>query len=384
MRATLLTFFTLLTIFLSAQVPALIPYQAIARDASGQPLANSTLNARFTIHEGTASGVVVWQELQTVSTTALGLFTVQLGSSVPLTGVNWSIGNKFMQVELNTGSGFIDIGTQQLLSVPYALYAKQSENGISNITTSGDTLYLISGDFLIIPGISDGNNTSGVSGPHTCGALKVHNPNRTYGTMSDQEGNIYKTIIIGNQEWMAENLNTSTYRNGDAIVTGLSNTSWQNTTDGAWVYFNNDASYACPYGKLYNWYTCVDSRQLCPAGWHVPSDLEWATLTNFLGGSFLAGGKMKSAGNTESDSGLWFSPNDGANNSSGFSGIPGNYRSTNGEFGGNGIGSIGFWWTSTEDGNTISYCRSLDDTNGLANRVSNNNHYGFSVRCLRD
>jgi hypothetical protein len=112
MRLTLTTLALLLSAILFAQAPALIPYQAIARNAAGEPLASSTLNARFTIHDGTATGTSVWQELQTVSTSALGLFTVQLGSSVPLTSVNWASGSKFMQVEIDLGSGFVDIGTQ--------------------------------------------------------------------------------------------------------------------------------------------------------------------------------------------------------------------------------------------------------------------------------
>jgi hypothetical protein len=101
MRFSLLIVFTVLHLFANAQAPALIPYQAIARNAAGEPLANSTLNARFTIHDGTATGTNVWQELQTVSTTSLGLFTVQLGSSVALTGVNWAASAKFMQVEID-------------------------------------------------------------------------------------------------------------------------------------------------------------------------------------------------------------------------------------------------------------------------------------------
>ena len=104
------------------------------------------------------------------------------------------------------------------------------------------------------------------------GNPNIHNANCTYGVMTDQEGNVYKTIVIGTQEWMAENLNTSIYRNGDAILTNLDNAIWQNTTSGAWAYNSNDSSYAFPYGKLYNWYACVDARQLCPVGWHVPTD----------------------------------------------------------------------------------------------------------------
>jgi uncharacterized protein (TIGR02145 family) len=387
MRLTLTTLALLLSAMLFAQAPALIPYQAIARNAAGEPLASSTLNARFTIHDGTATGTSVWQELQTVSTSALGLFTVQLGSSVSLANVNWANGAKFMQVELDLGSGFVDIGTQQLLSVPYALHsasALSAGDGISNVSLTGDTLFLNNGSFVIIPGISAANNggSSGISA-HTCGTPNIHNPNLTYGTMTDQEGNTYKTIVIGTQEWMAENLNTSIYRNGDAIATNLDDAAWSSATSGAWAYYNNDASNACPYGKLYNWYTCVDARQLCPVGWHVPTDAEWTVLTDYLGGAAVAGGKMKTTGTLEAATGLWLSPNAEATNSSGFSGAPGGYRTLGGVYGN--FAAQGYWWSSSQLNNDIAWYRFLEFYNSLVIRdVDGSKKFGFPVRCLRD
>ena len=387
MRFSLLILFTVLHLLLNAQAPALIPYQAIARNAADAPQANSAFNARFTIHDGTVNGASVWQELQTVTTSSLGLFTVQLGSSVSLGSVNWASGAKFMQVEIDLGNGFADIGTQQLLSVPYALYAGDApdEQQLS-VSETGDTLFLENGGFVIIPGISLANN-GGVSGvsAHSCGTPNIHNPDLTYGTMTDQEGNVYKTIVIGTQEWMAENLNASIYRNGDAIPTGLSNAEWQNTINtqlGAWAYYNNDASYACPYGKLYNWYACVDARQLCPVGWHVPTDAEWTVLTNYLGGEAQAGGKMKTTGTIEAATGLWYSPNTGATNSSGFSGAPGSYLNYSGEY--NPISYNVYWWSSSEYGTDIAWLRALSYSSGNVYRDWNLNQYGFSVRCLRD
>ena len=442
MRLTLTTLALLISTLLFAQAPTLIPYQAIARNAAGEPLASSTLNARFTIHDGTATGNSVWQELQTVNTSVLGLFTVQLGSSVPLSSVNWATGAKFMQVELDLGSGFVDIGTQQLLSVPYALYSVEAQNagnGISGISLTGDTLYLSNGTHVIVPGISaanapapifgctsttacnfnstatqddgtcyfigsacnDGNSstfsdvynincicegsTGNVGTTHTCGTPNVHNPDLTYGTMTDQEGNVYKTIVIGTQEWMAENLNTGIYRNGDAIPTGLSNAEWENTINtqqGAWAYYNNDASYACPYGKLYNWYTCVDARQLCPVGWHVPTDAEWTVLTDYLGGRVVAGGKMKTTGTIEAATGLWLSPNTEASNTSGFSGAPGGIRVDFGEY--VSIGYNGFWWSSSEVVTNFAWDRFVDYGDGDAEWDSSVKQLGYSVRCLRD
>jgi uncharacterized protein (TIGR02145 family) len=210
---------------------------------------------------------------------------------------------------------------------------------------------------VIIPGISEANTTGGTSTGttlHTCGTPNVHNPDLTYGSMTDQEGNVYKTIMIGTQEWMAENLNTSIYRNGDAIPTGLSNAEWDstiNTQQGAWAYYNNDASYACPYGKLYNWYACVDARQLCPVGWHVPTDAEWSVLTDYLGGESVSGGKMKTTG-------LWSAPNTGATNSSGFSAAPGGARTQVGDCF-DCPGDNGYWWSSSEGGTYFAWCRFL-------------------------
>jgi uncharacterized protein (TIGR02145 family) len=203
--------------------------------------------------------------------------------------------------------------------------------------------------------------------------------------MTDQEGNAYKTIVIGTQEWMAENLKTSIYRNGDAIPTGLSNADWENTINtqqGAWAYYNNDASYACPYGKLYNWYACVDARQLCPVGWHVPTDAEWTVLTDFLGGEDVAGGKMKTTGTIEAATGLWYSPNTSATNSSGFSVAPGGVRDFFGDYGN--IGDVGVWWSSSEGDTNFAWGRFLYYDDDSAFGVNDYKQVGFSVRCLRD
>jgi uncharacterized protein (TIGR02145 family) len=393
MRLTITALALFFSTMLFAQAPALIPYQAIARNAAGEPLASSTLNARFTIHDLTATGASVWQELQTVTTSSLGLFTVQLGSNVALSNVNWANGEKFMQVEIDLGQGFLDLGTQQMLSVPYALHsssALSAGDGISDVSLTGDTLFLNNGNFLIVPGISTANNSGGggtTTGTtlHTCGTSNVHNPDFTYGSMTDQQGNVYKTIVIGTQEWMAENLNTSIYRNGDAIPTGLSLSDWESTNitqQGAWAYYNNVASYACPYGKLYNWYACVDARQLCPVGWHVPTYAEWTVLTDFIGGEAVAGGKMKTTGTIEAATGLWYSPNTGATNSSGFSGAPGGYRLNDGGY--EGIGYVGGWWSSSEGESNLAWYRFLDHYDDDAYRDDDVKQVGFSVRCLRD
>ena len=151
----------------------------------------------------------------------------------------------------------------------------------------------------------------------------------------------------------------------------------QSTQIGAWVFYNNDSLYECPYGKLYNWFAVADPRHVCPTGWHEPTDGEWTTLTDYLGGESVAGGKMKSTGLQ-----YWISPNTDATNESGFSGLPGGSRFSSGQF--TNIGLNGIWWSSSE--NTIAYAwdRSLnyDDANTV--RFPPNKTNGSSVRCLRD
>jgi uncharacterized protein (TIGR02145 family) len=189
-------------------------------------------------------------------------------------------------------------------------------------------------------------------------------------------GYTYTSIVLGNgQEWMAENLRTTTYANGDPIPNVT--TQWQGLTTGAWAHCNNDSQYENPYGKLYNWYTVADPRNVCPTGWHVPTDAEYTLLTDYLGGEPVAGGKMKSTGTQ-----YWSSPNTDATNESGFSGLPGGNRDFNGSF--DGIGLYGGWWSSTEIGTYTAWPRYLLYFNGLVDKDLINKEHGFSVRCLRD
>ena len=212
----------------------------------------------------------------------------------------------------------------------------------------------------------------------SCGAPNVHNPNKTYGNLTDQEGNVYKTIVIGTQEWMAENLKTSIYRNGEAIANITNANQWVGLTTGAWCYYNNDSQYECPYGKLYNWYAAADPRNVCPTGWHVPTDDELITLTNFLGGDSLAGGKLKSTGLQ-----YWINPNQDATNESGFSALSGGDRNVIfGTF--NYVGDSGYWWSSSEFLTAGAWFLGLSYTNGSANRYNTNKQYGLSVRCIKD
>ncbi len=195
-------------------------------------------------------------------------------------------------------------------------------------------------------------------------------------SLIDADGNNYSTIAVGNQVWMAENLRVTHYRNGDAIPNETNSTTWSGLTSGAYCWYDNDPANKTTYGALYNWYTVDDSRGLCPYGWHVPTDTEWSTLTTYLGGVGVAGGKMKAT------SDLWTSPNLDATNISNFSGLPGGYRYNSGTF--DNIGSHGYWWSSSELSSSYARHRYLFYDYGGIYVGYNYRRSGLSVRCLRD
>ncbi len=186
------------------------------------------------------------------------------------------------------------------------------------------------------------------------------------------------SVTIGTQTWMSNNLTTTYYKNGDPILEVESAESWANLTTGAWCYYNSDPSNETYYQKLYNWYALIDPRGLAPSGWHIPSDAEWTTLSNFLGGDNVAGGPLKESGTLR-----WKSPNAGATNSSGFKGFPGGYRDFDGKF--HDIGSSGYWWSLPPVGTTNPWFRTLGYAiDGFFGFNMDKQTVGFSVRCVKD
>jgi uncharacterized protein (TIGR02145 family) len=198
-------------------------------------------------------------------------------------------------------------------------------------------------------------------------------------TVIDIDGNVYHTVKIGTQVWMVENLKTTKYRDGTSIPNVTGTAQWASLNSGAYCDYNNDAAISSTYGRLYNWYTVIDSHNLAPVGWHVPTDDEWTTLTSYLGGENIAGGKLKVAGTT-----YWQSPNTGATNELGFSALPSGERN----FDGNGCNYIGMettWWTTTPDpANQNSWIRALFYTWNSVGRISFHKNGGYSVRCIKD
>ncbi|NVO10837.1 MAG: PEGA domain-containing protein [Bacteroidales bacterium] len=193
--------------------------------------------------------------------------------------------------------------------------------------------------------------------------------------ITDVDGNTYKTVAIGTQVWMAENLKTTKYRNGNSIPKKTDNASWANQTNGAYCWYNNDISNKSTYGALYNFYAVVDSRNLCPSGWHVPTDTEWTTLIDYLGGESVAGDKLKSTA-------LWEKTNKQVSNNIGFSALPGGYRDC---FHGScySIGVCGNWWSSSVFSRDVWYCP-LCYYDSRARLSYFGMSSGFSVRCIKD
>jgi uncharacterized protein (TIGR02145 family) len=193
------------------------------------------------------------------------------------------------------------------------------------------------------------------------------------GSVTDVDGNVYPTVTIGNQVWMAQNLKTTKYLDSTVIYSTTCPTIWASLTKGAYCWYNNDGKNKATYGALYNWYA-VKTGKLCPAGWHVPTKEEWTKLLTFIGEG--AENKMKETGTTH-----WISSNTGVTNQSGFLGLPGGGRSTKGSF--DWIGKIGCWWSSTETCSTRAWDQHLVHDNMLT-VIFSDKYFGYSIRCIKD
>ena len=199
--------------------------------------------------------------------------------------------------------------------------------------------------------------------------------------VKDIDGNVYKTVLIGTQLWFAENLKTSKYNDGSPIPNIPDKSQWQNNTTGAWCYYNNDATNNAKYGNLYNWYVVSPiangNKNVCPTGWHVPTNDEWSILYIFLGNNAGEDDKLKDINN-------WNKENKKATNSSGFTGLPGGIRDV-GYF--KEIGYSGYWWSSTDffSGSTgghfiLRYDNSFNEKDYFGSFYGN----GLSIRCVKN
>ena len=239
------------------------------------------------------------------------------------------------------------------------------------------SLLIIGVCLLLTEGCLKDEDTPAVLSPIT------FSPDVTYETVTDIDGNVYKTVTIGTQTWMAENLRTTKYRNGEAIPNVKDATEWKNLKTAAFCDYGNTGSKdsIAVFGLLYNWYAASDSRNIAPEGWHIPSDAEWSTLTTLLVDS-LAGGKLK-----EADIIHWTNAtgiNAGATNETGFTAIPAGNRSYESAATFASLNYNGFWWSSTEFSATDAWFRVITSGYKSVGRKSHKKFDGFSLRCVKD
>ncbi len=331
----------------TAQAPQSFKYQAVARNTDGAAIINTTIGIEISLISNNINGNVVYSETFSALSNGVGIFNLNIGQGSVVSGVfadiDWGADDYFLKVAMDVagGSNYVDMGTTQLLSVPYSLYTSSIYVHYSN-----DTLYI--GDQYVV--ISGG-------GPAP-------------GTVTDYDGNVYETIEIGTQTWMKQNLRSLHYADGSTI-------------DGVYAYDDNEANVS-DYGRLYTWNAVMKlgksttnrAQGVCPDGWHVPSEAEAVTLQDFLGGHMQAGGKMKETGYT-----YWDDPNTGATNESGFSARGSGHMSHNGDY--FKLKEAFKIWTSTESGTQSRRMMILHTSSNTAFGQKPRT-MGFSVRCIKD
>jgi uncharacterized protein (TIGR02145 family) len=327
---------------------------------SGTPTATGTFTYTIPLTGTSCSGLNATGTITVAAACAAGA-----ASSTPTPTVNTLMTNITHTTTSATG-----IGTAS--GLPAGVTATWASNVITisgTPTATGTFTYTIP---LTGTSCSGVNATGTITVSAACGSVT---------SVTDVDGNIYKTVAIGTQIWMAENLKVTKYKDGVTAIPDETSGSWSTLTTGALTNYTgatgipSGQTYFSTYGYLYNWYAVNNPNGLCPLGWHVPTDVEWTTLFTYLGGESVAGGKMKST------SSLWNSFNTGADNSSCFTGLPGGWREEN-AFYSVSFGSL--FWSATENDSGTAFNLNPNRNNGSANRGNSNKKWGGSVRCLKD
>jgi len=207
----------------------------------------------------------------------------------------------------------------------------------------------------------------------------IFTPEKTYGTVTNIDGNTYKTIVIGTQTWMAENLRTTHYLNGDSIPGVSNNLQWSYLYSGACCAINNtrNKDSIATFGLLYNWYATADIRKLAPAGWHIPTSEEWGILTQLERSIGKAGNKLKEKGTMH-----WKVDSTGTTNESGFTALPGGYRNIGGIS--SSLTTNGFWWQSNESNSSNANSILMVSGYGIAITMISSKNYGCAIRCIKN
>lgn len=350
------------TLTYAQHVPQSINYQTIVRNSSGAIVKNQNVSLKFSILKNSASGQEVYSEKHMQTTNQFGLVNLKIGKGTVLSGefanIDWGAGKSFLKVylDLNGGNNFTEMGTSEMVSVPYAIYA-----GSIYVHYSNDTLY-IGDQWVYLP--SGGGSTGGGN------------------TVSDFDGNVYDVVTIGNQTWLASNLKSTHYADGSAI-------------SGIYDYDNNAANSSI-YGKLYTWDAVMNGANsssaspsgvqgVCPTGFHLPSIDEWSTLVDFVHNHYQVGGaligqKLKEAGTTH-----WETAN--GNNETGFNAVgAGMMHIVGGDPDFQRIKEQNNFWSTTElssNNEQGMWCK-LYDSGVITTNAGTIKTDAISVRCIKD
>ncbi|MGA2405262.1 MAG: fibrobacter succinogenes major paralogous domain-containing protein [Bacteroidales bacterium] len=440
--------FMILILSLHAQAPQKMSYQCVIRNSSGALETNQSVGIRISILQGTTTGTVVYQETYNPNpqTNTNGLVSIEIGGGLAITGtftgIDWATGPYFLKTETDpTGStNYTIVGISQLLSVPYAMYAKTAGNEFSgsyndltnkpilfsgnyNDLTNKPTLFngtwanltgkptTIAG-YGIIDGVTTSGNQTIADNKTFSGTTTVPTPvNATDAATKayvdaildkllqtqaelgakDIDGNTYKAVKIGTQVWMAENLKTTKYNDNSLIPLVTDNTQWGTLSTPGYCWYNNDAAtYKSSYGALYNWYA-VDAgsnggRNICPVGWHVPTDEEFKLLELYLGMNQavidLYGFRGTDQGSQMKHTFGWYNSGNGTN-SSGFSALPAGGRNAYyGLFGG--IDYIEIFLSTSEYDTINGWDREVEYNYDNVRRDGYSKKGGAAIRCLKN
>jgi len=311
---------------------------------------------------------------------------------------SWSDGSSNEDIE-NIGPGnysvtIIDAYSQSMiitdLSIPDKIFLAANMTQISNQNPEGAIDLIITGgespfsyswsnglDTEDISGLGEGEYSVTVTDMNSCQESISLDIVDLDSEVVDVDGNTYNIVSIGTQIWLKQNLKVTHFQNGDPIQSVADSIQWMNCTSSAYCIYQNDVNNVATYGRLYNWHAINDSRNIALSGWHVPTDDEWQTLVDYLGGNAVAGGKMKEGGILH-----WKSPNTDATNESGFTSLPGGFRYDHGYFAY--IGERAVFWSATESGSNDALFRILRYENSESINGIQSKGTGCSVRCIKD